>query len=320
MNRYSRMFLKIKWAIYLSMMVVRVMDDLVSVIITTHNRQAYCYKAIESVLNQTYKNIELIVVDDASDEKLDLSKYNGHVEYIYIRKEDSKGGNFARNTGFKHSHGTYICFLDDDDEFFGNKVEKQLDFLKKSDFKLVCCRRKFQVIDGAKIREYSENFGENTSGDYSKKILTELIGTTSTYMFAREALNSIEGPFDERMKFWQEYDLITTLSAKYEIGVIDEDLTLYRIIKKDKGRLTNNLDGWEKNYEYFYQKYKDRISELDKNSLKKLKLFKIYDGINRSISANNRVSEKKYRLEEIKVNPSVKAIVKYIMFVLNIRY
>ncbi|WP_288911006.1 glycosyltransferase family 2 protein, partial [uncultured Thomasclavelia sp.] len=88
---------------------------LVSAIITTHNRLELLKRAIQSVYNQTYSNIELIVVDDASDDGTKEWAEQQSFKFIYIPKEKSKGGNYARNLGIKSSHGKYVAFLDDDD-------------------------------------------------------------------------------------------------------------------------------------------------------------------------------------------------------------
>ena len=77
------------------------MNSLVSAIITTHDRQDLLVRAVKSVLSQTYKNLELIVVDDASDERADELLREFNLQYIYIPKEESKGGNHARNVGIR---------------------------------------------------------------------------------------------------------------------------------------------------------------------------------------------------------------------------
>ena len=88
---------------------------LVSAIITTHNRAELLTRAIESVLGQTYQEMEVIVVDDAStDNTSDVcAKYP--IKYIYIPEAESQGGNYARNLGIRAAKGEYCAFLDDDD-------------------------------------------------------------------------------------------------------------------------------------------------------------------------------------------------------------
>ena len=107
------------------------MEPLVSAIITTHNRKKMVGRAIESVLCQTYKNLECIVVDDASDESAESVCKSYPVHYIYIPKEESTGGNHARNVGIMKAKGKYVAFLDDDDYWLPTKIEKQVAYLGK---------------------------------------------------------------------------------------------------------------------------------------------------------------------------------------------
>jgi len=104
------------------------MNDLVSVIIPTYNRSYFVTEAIESVLCQTYPNIELIVVDDYSmddtEEKLKPYKNKGKIKYI--RNEKNKGISPTVNTGLLAANGKYIARLDDDDLFMPDKIEKQV--------------------------------------------------------------------------------------------------------------------------------------------------------------------------------------------------
>ena len=116
--------------------------DKVSVIIPTYNRFHYLLNAIKSVKEQTYKNIEIIVVNDCSIQKeyylFDFKKNFGDEFYILHLPKNSKEifgivspGGHARNIGMMLSSGTYIAFLDDDDYFLPSKIEKQLKLMKK---------------------------------------------------------------------------------------------------------------------------------------------------------------------------------------------
>ena len=103
----------------------------VSAIITTHNRCDLLVRAIESVLSQTYREQECIVVDDASvDDTSEVCK-RYPVIYLQIPKEESRGGNYARNLGIKASKGKYCAFLDDDDYWLPTKIEKQVELIEK---------------------------------------------------------------------------------------------------------------------------------------------------------------------------------------------
>ena len=102
----------------------------VSVIMPVYNVENYVERSIKSVINQTYKNIECIVVDDASTDgtKEYLNNYilESKIKYLYINQRESKGGNHARNIGIQVANGKYVAFLDDDDEWLPHKIERQM--------------------------------------------------------------------------------------------------------------------------------------------------------------------------------------------------
>src|SRR5262245_45342203 len=105
----------------------------VSVIIPTHNRADFLRGALSSVLNQTYQNFEIIVVNDASTD--DTAKVVAAFEderIRFIRHDTNKGGSAARNTGILASKCDYIAFLDDDDEWLPDKLRKQMEILLAS--------------------------------------------------------------------------------------------------------------------------------------------------------------------------------------------
>src|SRR5690348_13147078 len=105
----------------------------VSVIIPTHNRSDFLRNAITSVLNQTYQDFEIIVVDDGSTDNTSEVVANFSDERItFIRHDTNKGGSAARNTGILASKCDYIAFLDDDDEWLPDKLRKQMEILVAS--------------------------------------------------------------------------------------------------------------------------------------------------------------------------------------------
>ncbi|WP_166378390.1 glycosyltransferase family 2 protein [Pseudoalteromonas sp. Z9A4] len=98
-------------------------EPLVSVVIPTLNRSKMLTRAIESVCQQTYKNIEIIVIDDCSDTPVQLDTYEGRCSLTISRNQERLGGAASRNRGAELSNGTYISFLDDDDYYFEDKID-----------------------------------------------------------------------------------------------------------------------------------------------------------------------------------------------------
>jgi len=124
--------------------------SLVSIIIPTYKRSEYIERTIESVLKQSYKNIEIIIVDDNNPEtyyreetEKIMKKYRKYKNIKYIKHEKNMNGCAARNTGLEHANGKYICFLDDDDIIYPNKIKEQVEFLESNPkYGAVYCYRK----------------------------------------------------------------------------------------------------------------------------------------------------------------------------------
>ena len=254
---------------------------LVSAIITTHNRKELVIGAIKSVMDQTYPNIEIIVVDDGSTdgtkEYIEETLNDASIRYFY--NADVPGGNHARNIGIKHSKGEYLAFLDDDDEWLPSKTEKQVRYyLDHPETAFVGC---------ARIDEYDhkERFCQNPQsipeGDLSKMIFHTFLFTTSCMMVRKDKLLKA-GLFDESLEFWQDYELQIRLCQIGKVGMIRENLTLYRIITKDKERKTNRFDGWMQGVDHIQDKHRDLIKSLPEKMLIKMKLLIIDDGIYRA--------------------------------------
>ena len=110
-------------------------DTLVSIIMPIYNTGAVSAESIDSILRQTYKDWELIIVDDNSDDEITLSlleKYRNEDSRIkVINLSENKGAGFARNKGIEVARGRYIAFCDSDDRWFPDKLEKQIAFINE---------------------------------------------------------------------------------------------------------------------------------------------------------------------------------------------
>lgn len=265
---------------------------LVSAIITTHNRKKLLMRAIESVLTQTYKNIECIVVDDASTDKTqdDIQLYinSGKIQYIYIEPRDSQGGNHARNVGIYHAKGQYIAFLDDDDEWFSDKIEKQVrEMERNAETGFVYCGVMVEKnLDKTTWKVRPNRIDKYLEGNISKEILIRIITTTTTIMVKRGILEEV-GYFDENLNYWQEYELCIRILQKTQAKAVREPLALYRVIDSDKNRLSNKMAGWEKSVKYIEQKHKSLIALLNKEEEAYRKAYIYIDGFLRGRNTGN---------------------------------
>ena len=234
---------------------------LVTAIITTHNRNDLVGRAIESVLHQTYQNLECIVVDDASIVSAEAVCRKYSVEFIYIPKAESKGGNHARNVGIKAAKGEYIAFLDDDDYWLPTKIEKQVALIIEKQCALVYSNAKAEIVQGNNVTYMEYSLDYTKRGDMHEKIFMSICCLNITILVEKQKLFEV-GLFDEDVRFWQEYELTMRLAQVSLFYFVDEILAVYRVNVKDTGRLTNKYYEWRKAVDYIYDKHKKYYSQL----------------------------------------------------------
>lgn len=147
------------------------MNKKVSVIIPVYNKEKYIYKCIDSVINQSYKNLEIIIIDDcSSDNSLNIICNFMDKRIKVIKLENNMGVSYSRNIGIKNSSGDYICFLDADDYWNRSKIEKQIRFINKkncsfiySDYAFVDCYGKVKsIVHVPKIIDYYSSLKNTT--------------------------------------------------------------------------------------------------------------------------------------------------------------
>lgn len=237
----------------------------VSVIIPTFNRPVLLNRAIDSVLNQTYKNVEVIVVDDNNPDTIGrletekiMREYSDDCKVRYIKHLTNKNGAAARNTGIKNSSGEIICFLDDDDYFLEQKVEKQLSFLEKNtNFQGVYCGR---IQKGKYIKPIK-------SGDLSKEILSlTFTPTTCSLMFYKYAIEEIKG-FDESFKRHQDFEFLLKFFKKYKLGFVEDALV---VIGENAGENSLHGEELEKMKENFLSTFQGTLDSLNKKEKKQI--------------------------------------------------
>lgn len=263
----------------------------VSAIITTHNRIKLLPRAIDSVLSQTYKNIELIVVNDSSDDgtKEMLSSYE-NITVINIPKSESHGANYARNLGINASKGDYVAFLDDDDYWLPTKIEKQVQRMEKGGYVIVSCGYIEEIIreDGRAV--FSENVSRSRfDSNMSRKILYNIYLLTSLILIDKEALHRV-GLFDEQLKAWQEYEMTIRMAQIGPFSYINEPLAVYRVDVYDTNRTTNKVYEWKQSAKYIYKKHKNLYDQL--SFKEKIEVKKLYyrDGLMRAKNAGFRIT------------------------------
>lgn len=295
-------------------------DILVSVVIPTYSRNTTLKRAIGSVLNQTYTNFEIIVVDDNPEgSEWRVSTAAIMAEYTdprihYIQNERNMGGGLTRNEGIKASKGEYIAFLDDDDEYYPERIEKQLKKFLESDndkLALVYCHAKFINKDGSSNYSDTRNFRGNC---LYEAMAENCIAATSQWMVKKSALLEV-GCFPDVPCKQDSQTILRLLKAGYEVDVVPEELSMYytgthvisgakprnilgeELYRTECRKLYYLLEDWqimkveykfaEQFYRYFmYNKWEDKMRRefkimktLDPKAARIFKLKEIYHKI-----------------------------------------
>ena len=201
-------------------------EGLVSCIIPSYKRCDTVIRAIDSVLNQTYNNIEICVVDDNTPNsecsinlQKKLSKYKNNCKVIYLRQDKHINGAAARNYGIKHSKGEFIAFLDDDDEWMPNKIERELEMINEKMVDGISCLYGIYK-NGTLIR----NCHPYNADDIHKKILSREVAVfTSTVMMRRKAVFNTN-LFNVKLKRHQDLQFLLDFVYKNSFCVLNEYL------------------------------------------------------------------------------------------------
>lgn len=227
-------------------------DILVSVVIPTYSRNSTLKRAVDCVLSQTHQNLEIIVVDDnppdsewrKSSEQI-MREYEKNEKVIYVQNERNMGGGLTRNQGIKHSKGKYVSFLDDDDEYMPERIEKMLKVFEESENKklaLVYCHAKFINQDGSSTYSDTRNFHGHCLYEAMEQ---NCIAATSQWLVKKEALDEVSGFPDVPCK-QDSQTILRLLKAGYEVEVVPEELSVYHnyvIGKKISGAGPKNILG-----------------------------------------------------------------------------
>lgn len=202
-------------------------NNLVSVIIPTYKRPEMVLRAVNSVLGQTYRNLEIIVVDDNGlGDEFQIQTHNALkplMENIkYLIHDKNKGGSCARNTGWKNSSGEYITFLDDDDVISNRKIECQLACLSKLDSSWGACYCGYHVL---KQNGTTQKSAHHKEGDvYLQALMRTMFMGSGSNLFLRKYVVDKVGGYDESFKRNQDIEFMARVFEKYKLAFVNEDL------------------------------------------------------------------------------------------------
>ncbi len=228
----------------------------VSVVIPTYNRANLLCKAIDSVLAQTFKDFEIIVVDDGStdDSRNSMSKqYGTKIKFIH---QERKGVSAARNRGILESSGEFVAFLDSDDSWLTQKLEKQIAYFEKAK-DVVLQYSLAKIIDEDQHLEWIEP--KDTSLTLDDFLNKETFLPASTVILKKSVLIELGG-FNERLETLEDLELWLRIVDKYPIGFIPEVFALIKRHPDNAMKQMNKMHlGYVAVFQYILDKHKNKL-------------------------------------------------------------
>lgn len=196
----------------------------VSVIISTFNRAQYLKRSVESVLNQTFQDFELIIVDNAStDQTQSFIQSLTDQRISTVRHGTNKGGSAARNTGIKLARGNFIAFLDDDDEWLPEKLSKQVQAFENASKEVGLVYAGSEFFDDTKQRLVGTNHPSCRGHVYQRLLLSTVIGSVTSVMVRKECLDKA-GMFDEELTSCQDWEMWLRIARHFEFDYVPDIL------------------------------------------------------------------------------------------------
>ncbi len=197
---------------------------MVSVIIPTYNRAALVLEAVESVLPQRVAGLEIIVVDDGSDDdtRQQLLPALSHIKYV---RQEHAGVSTARNTGIGLARGEWLAFLDSDDLWQPDKLPRQMEYLAKQPEVQICQTEEIWLRNG--LRWNPKNYHRKPSGYCFGELLERCLVSPSAVVLHRSLIEEVGG-FDEDLPACEDYDLWLRIGWRHPIGLLPEPLVIKR--------------------------------------------------------------------------------------------
>jgi glycosyltransferase involved in cell wall biosynthesis len=215
------------------------MRDLVSVVIPTYNYARFVGEAVESALGQTYRNIEVIVVDDGSTDHTQdvLRRFGGAIASI---RKQNQGLSAARNTGIMHARGAYVAFLDSDDIWLPEKIALQMDaFGGDCSVGLVTCGGLLMREDGEIYGSYSREPVAGRARLLEKLVMENFVAGGSDACIRRVCFDAV-GLFDESLRSAEDWDMWLRITRRYGVRFLTQPLCKVRVSSKSMSSASNN--------------------------------------------------------------------------------
>nr|MCR4662547.1 glycosyltransferase [Endomicrobiaceae bacterium] len=277
--------------------------DLISVIIPTYNRAHLIKRSVESVLNQTYKNLELIIVDDGSTDNTKEVIDSVNDKRIIYTYQTNQGVSAARNKGIDLAKGKYIAFQDSDDVWHTDKLEIQIQKLKENNADIIYTKR---IVFGNLRKKILPK--ESIEGFLDKKELP-LTVAPSTLLGKREIF--LNNKFDLSLLGIEDFELALRINKKHSIYFTDKPLIDYYT---QKDSLSNNAERELKDFERILKNNTICLKDYSYHSLENLALSLL----NKAVTIRDKKKKEKWVKFVFNINNSNKVKISYLFHKLNI--
>ncbi|MGB5943435.1 MAG: glycosyltransferase family A protein [Leeuwenhoekiella sp.] len=243
------------------------MNSKVSIIIPTYNRAKKLIPCLESIFNQTYPNIEVILVDDGSTDntcdivQLYVDSIDRNSNYKYINQEN-QGAPAARNNGLYAASGELIVFFDSDDLMLSGRIAKQVQAIHKSTADSCACG----FTNSISKKKFLPKI-DSQKGVLGSLLYWNLMGSTQSWMYRKEYLIAIKG-YDPCLKCYQDWDLTFRYLSKYKsVALVQESLSIFSD-EDNNDRITSKISSLERlpNIQRYYLKVLRHLITIDGSS------------------------------------------------------
>lgn len=259
---------------------------MISVIIPTYNRERTILRSIDSVLRQTYDDIEVIVVDDCSTDRTgEVISGIGDSRVRYYRLEVNQGACTARNKGIELARGDHIAFQDSDDIWLPQKLEKQLAALMDNSADVCFCKLEKHCIDDSRLPYMFPEVKGSRFFSHRDMYLSSK-ASTQTILAKKRVCDDIR--FDSKVRKAQDYDWTIRASEKYSFFYLDEPLAVQYL--QDDSISVSGVKGSIEAREYFLRKYQYKFSSDPDFETALL----------RSLARNKTILINKYRIDALR--------------------